>query len=358
VTEKIGFGIIGCGGIARDAHLPSLKEIPDAKVIAVSRRTEREAKRVAEEFGVENWYTDNNRVIEHDDIGAVIICTPPKLHEEITIGCARAGKHILCEKPMARTLQESDRMIEAAKKAKVKLAVAEMKRFNPGFRQAKEILDEGIIGEPFMVRYHNSYHEPHVRKAWWVDPEISGGGEMMNELTHQVNTLRWMLGEVSEVSAMVNNPWGPPPEDNAIVNLQFENGAIGVVTISWMNKEYNLTFPAPMDHAWDERIDIFGTEGSIRIHTPFTYWRIPIQLCVYTEKEVPGYNRGWNFVRVPATNHYVDQIKHFIFCIRKDIVPEVSGEEGRRDLVVVRAAYDSAKEGRVVKLTSKGGDTL
>ena len=253
---------------------------------------------------------------------------------------------------MAKSVEEADRMIEAARKARVKLAVAEMKRFNPGFRRAREILDKGVVGKPFMFRYHNSYYEPHVRKAWWVDPEISGGGEMMNELTHQVNTLRWMLGEIKRVSTMVNNPWGPPPEDNAVVNLQFEKGAIGVITISWMNKAYNLTFPAPMDHAWDERIDIFGTEGSIRIHTPFTYWRIPIQLCVYTERNVSGYNKGWNYIRVPATNHYVEQLKHFISCIQENIIPEVSGEEGKRDLAVVRAAYDSVKEGRVVEISS------
>lgn len=353
MSKKIGFGIIGCGGIARDAHLPSLKEIPEAEVVAISRRREKEARRIAEEFGVENWYTDNNQVINNDNVDAVIICTPPNYHEELTAASAKAGKHILCEKPIARTVQEADQMIEAARKAKVKLAVAEMKRFNPGFRRAKEILEEGIIGEPFMVRYHNSYHEPHVRKAWWVDPEISGGGEMMNELTHQVNILRWMLGEINRVSAMVNNPWGPPPEDNAIVSLQFKNGTIGVVTISWMNKEYNLTFPAPIDHAWDERIDIFGSEGSIRIHTPFTYWKVPIQLCVYTEKDIPGYSKGWNYLRAPATNHYVEQIRNFISCIQEDKVSEVSGEEGRRDLAVVRAAYDSVKEGRVIEFTHK-----
>ncbi|RLC59922.1 MAG: gfo/Idh/MocA family oxidoreductase, partial [Chloroflexi bacterium] len=77
MSKKIGFGIVGCGGIAHDAHLPSLKEIPEAKVVAISRRREKEARRIAEEFGVENWYTDNNQVIEHDDVDAVIICTPP-----------------------------------------------------------------------------------------------------------------------------------------------------------------------------------------------------------------------------------------------------------------------------------------
>lgn len=353
MSEKIGFGIVGCGGIARIAHLASFKEIPEAKVVAISRRTEHEGRRIAHEFGVENWYTDNNRVIEHKDVEAVIVATPPRYHKEITIACAKAGKHVLCEKPMAMNLEEADQMIDAAHKANVKLAIAEMKRFNPGFRRTKEILDAGIIGEPFMIRYHNSYYEPHVRKSWWVDPEISGGGEMMNELTHQVNTLRWLIGEVRRVDCMVNNPWGPPPEDNAVVSLKFQNGVIGVVTVSWMAKQYNLTFPAPMDHAWDERIDIFGTEGSIRIDTPFPLYMTPLQLFVHTEKKNPGYNKGWNLVKVPATNHYVAQITHFMDCIRQDKTPEVSGEEGRRDLEVVRAAYDSAKEGRRITLGSQ-----
>ena len=350
LAQKIGFGIIGCGGIAFDAHLPSLKEIPSAEVVAVSNRSEGKAIKAAEYCGISTWYTDNQKVIDEEGVDAVVICIPPNGHAEWTIKAAEAGKHVLCEKPMARSVQECDKMIEAAHRNKVKLMVAEMKRFNPGFRKVKELIDEGVIGDVFMVRYHNSYHEPHVRKAWWVQPEISGGGEMMNELTHQVNTLRWMIGEVKRVSALTNHPWGPPPEDNAVVSLEFEGGAIGVVTVSWMTKEYNFAFPAPLDHAWDEKIEIFGAEGSILIETPFTYWRIPLKLSLYTEKELPGYNKGWNFPRVPATNHYVAQIQHFIDCIRNDTESEVSGEEGRADLAVVRAAMESAETGRVVTL--------
>lgn len=350
MDREIGFGVIGAGGIARNAHLPSLKRIPEARIIAVCRRTEEKVRSVAEQFGARDWYTDYNELLEQDNVEVVIISTPPKFHAEIGIAAAEAGKHILCEKPLARTLDEADRMIQAARAGGVKLGVAEMKRFNPGFRKAKSILEEGVIGRPFMTRYHNSYYEPHVRKSWWVDPEMSGGGEMMNELTHQVNTLRWMLGEVTEVSAMSNHPWGPPPEDNAIVTLRFEDSTIAVVTISWMNKEYNLTFPAPLDHAWDERIDIFGTEGAIRIHTPFTYWRVPIELGVYTEKDVAGFNRGWNLVRCPETEHYVEQLRHFIRCIRGQEACEVSGEEGRADLAVVRAAMESADTGHKVSL--------
>ena len=139
--------------------------------------------------------------------------------------------------------------------------VAEMKRFNPGFRKAKELLDEGVIGDVFLARYHNSYFEPHTREGWWTDAAISGGGEMMNELTHQVNVLRWLLGPVTEVGCMSNHPQGPMPEDNAVVSLRFQSNAVSVVTISWMTKSYNVAFPAPLEHAWDERIELFGTEA-------------------------------------------------------------------------------------------------
>jgi myo-inositol 2-dehydrogenase/D-chiro-inositol 1-dehydrogenase len=343
--KKMGFGIIGCGGIAATAHIPSIAEIPDATVVAVSSRSEVSAQRAAEICGLDIWFTDNQKVVDHPDVDAVVICTPPNVHAEWTIKAAAAGKHVLCEKPMARNLAECDEMILACHRAGVQLMIPEMKRFNPGFRMAKKLIDEGVIGDLFLARYHNSYYEPHTRKSWWVVPEISGGGEMMNELTHQVNVLRWMMGGVKQVSCLSNHPQGPPPEDNAAVSLRFTNDALAVVTISWMTKEYNFTFPAPLDHAWDERIEFFGTDGSIRIETPFTYWRVPIQLSVYTEKDLPAFNRGWNLMRCPPTEHYVEQIRHFMRCVRGEETCEVSGEEGRADLAVVLAAMESAEMG-------------
>jgi len=141
--QKIGFGIIGCGGIAFDAHLPSLKEIPEAKVVAVSNRSEEKAIKAAEYCEISAWYTDNQEVIDEEGVDVVVICIPPNGHAEWTIKAAEAGKHVLCEKPMAKTVEECDKMIETAYRNKVKLMIAEMKRFNPGFRKAKELIDKG-----------------------------------------------------------------------------------------------------------------------------------------------------------------------------------------------------------------------
>jgi len=351
MADKVRFGIIGCGGIAWNAHIPAIRAVDDAEVVAVSNRSPEKAQAAARLLGLDAWYTENQRVIDRPDVDAVIIAAPPNAHAEWTVKAATAGKHVLCEKPMARTLEECDAMISACRNAGVQLMIAEMKRFNPGFRLAKRILHDGVIGTAFMARYHNSYYEPHTRRSWWVVPEISGGGEMMNELTHQVNVLRWWLGRITEVQAMTNHPQGPPPEDNAVVNIRFEGQAIGVVTISWMTRSYNPTFPAPLEHAWDERIEIFGTEGTIQIHTPFTYWKVPIQLNVYTEREISGFNKGgWSIVRCPPTDHYVDQVRHFMRCVRGQEACEVSGEEGRADLAVVLAAMESASSGRQVQV--------
>lgn len=346
----IRFGLIGTGGIAFDAHIPAIEAIPDARITAVSNRSEAKARRAAERCGLSRWFTDNQRVIDDPEVDAVIICTPPNAHADWTVKAARAGKHVLCEKPMARTLAECDSMIAACEAAKVQLMVAEMKRFNPGFRRARQLLQDGVIGDPFLARYHNSYCEPHTRQAWWVVPEISGGGEMMNELTHQANTLRFFLGEVAAVACMSNHPQGPPPEDNAAATLRFRSGALAVVTISWMTKQYNPTFPAPLEHAWDERIEIFGTDGAIRIETPFTYWKVPIQLQVYTERDLPGYHKGWNLARCAPTEHYIEQIRHFMRCIRGEEACEVSGRDGRADLAIVLAAMEAAETGRTITL--------
>jgi predicted dehydrogenase len=349
---KIGFGIIGSGGIATTAHIPSLLEITDAQLLAIASRSIDKARASAAHVDGAAAYADNQEVIDQPAVEAVILCMPPKWHAEWAIKAAQAGKHVLCEKPMACSLAECDAMIAACKAAGVQLMVAEMKRFNPGFRKAKELLDEGVIGDIFLARYHNSYFEPHTRQGWWTDAAISGGGEMMNELTHQVNVLRWLLGPVTEVGCMSNHPQGPMPEDNAVVSLRFHSNAVGVVTISWMTKSYNVAFPAPPEHAWDERIDLFGTEGSLCIQTPFTYWRTPIELLVYTEKGLPSFSRGWNVVRCPPTAHYVEQLRHFIRCIKGHDTCEVPGEEGRADLAVVLAAMQAAEKGRTITLGS------
>lgn len=350
MAKQIGFGVIGCGGIARNAHLPAIKQIDEAQIIAVSNPRIAKAESAAADFGAKAVYSDHMDVINHPEVDAVIICSPPKFHMEQTIAAAKAGKHILCEKPMARDIAEAKEMIKLAQQHNVKLVIAEPKRYNPSFRKIKALLDDDVIGESFMVRYHNSYCELHTRSSWWVVPDISGGGEMMNELTHQANTLRWYFGEVTEVSCISNHPLGPPPEDNACVNLRFANGVIATVTVSWMTRHYNLTFPAPLDHAWDERIEIFGKEGSIIIETPIGYWDVPAQLRVYTEKELPGFNQGWNYIKVASADVYVEQLKHFIDCVVKDEPSEVPGEEGLADLAVVRAAYQSEEKRSVVGL--------
>jgi myo-inositol 2-dehydrogenase / D-chiro-inositol 1-dehydrogenase len=349
---KIGFGIIGSGGIATTAHIPSLLEIPDAQLIAISGTSVEKARAAAAHVESAAAYGDNQQVIDHPAVEAVVLCMPPKWHAEWAVKAAQAGKHVLCEKPMACSLAECDAMIAACKAAGVQLMVAEMKRFNPGFRKAKELLDQGVIGEIFLARYHNSYFEPHTRQGWWTDTAISGGGEMMNELTHQVNVMRWLLGPVTEVGCMSNHPQGPMPEDNAVVSLRFQSDAVSVVTISWMTKSYNVAFPAPLEHAWDERIDLFGSQGSLRIQTPFTYWRTPIELLVYTDKSLPSFSRGWNVVRCAPTAHYVEQLRHFIRCIKGQDTCEVPGEEGRADLAVVLAAMDAAETGRTITLGS------
>jgi predicted dehydrogenase len=251
---------------------------------------------------------------------------------------------------MAMNVDEAREMVDGAHKAGVKLVVGEPKRYNPAFRKMKQIMDDGVIGKPFMARYQNSYCELHTRKSWWVVPEISGGGEMMNELTHQANTLRWFFGEITDVACMSNHPLGPPPEDNACVTWRFENDVIATVTVSWMTRHYNLTFPAPLDHAWDERIEVFGDLGSVIVETPIGYWDVPAQLRVYTENNIPGYINGWNYIKVKSGDIYVAQLRHFADCVLGDKPSEVSGEEGLADLAAVRAAYESEATGRIVRL--------
>jgi predicted dehydrogenase len=348
--KQVQIGLIGCGTIAFQAHFPAVDSIPEARVVAVSSRSEASAKRGADRCGLSSWFTDSQKLIDHPDVEAVVICVPPADHLDLTLRAATAGKHVLCEKPMARSVEECDQMIEACHKANVTLMIAEMKRFDSGYHKVKKLIDEGVIGDVFMAQYHTSYHAPFCRESWFSVPDISGGGQMMNQLPHSVSGLRLFVGEVVKVTAMTSNPLGPPPEDNAAVVLGFENGAIGTVTTSWMARHYNLSVLGPKDFPYDEWIDVYGREGTIHIDTPFPYWKMPIKLSVYTERELPNFHRGWNIVRCPIGNVYVNQMRNFVRSVLGEETCEYPGEEGRADIAVIKAAEESAETERTVTL--------
>ena len=356
--KKVRVGIIGCGTVSR-SHLRAYMEISDAEVVAVADVIEDRAKAAKQMVGAEKAYTDYTSLLERSDIDMVDICLPTFLHAPVAIEAAKAGKNVLVEKPMARNLAEADAMIEAAEKANVKLMVSQTMRFSSISQKIKQIVESGWIGKLLYIRTLGGHGgpgrpgDPGKRtggRLWFLDPEKSGGGSVLDYGIHLADFMRYVAGEVSSVFAVVDTfkkernimvddykstiVRNIAVDDHGVVILKFKSGAVGSLSTGW------IYLPAV------SKYEIFGSEGSIladsQSHT----------LAVYSlsDKLPEDKREKWLHMPLDKDMRFVRMIKHFITCIKDDKEPLVNGREGRKSLEVIMAAYESARKGVPVSL--------
>lgn len=335
--RKIGVGIIGMG-VAGSLHAASYAAIPDkAGIVAICDRNEKALKTAVSVYGGKA-YTDYHELIARNDIEAVDVCLPHWLHAEATVAAAEAGKHVLVEKPISTTLEDADRIIGAARKAGVKLMVAENHRFTPAHRLAKELVNQGKIGRIFAARAYELCNDvPTDPGGWKARPEAMGA--LLDMGVHKFNVLRWIVGEVESVFAVARKlvcSLQTDIDDNAVILLEFANGALGEVFVT-----------SSVVHEPTNRLELYGTEGTIiEEHS----WKRP--LMYYSQKA-----GRWVRPRVehaPFPGYYEisfkKEVEHFVDCILQDRQPEVTGEDGKAALKLALAAYKSAKTGKIQRV--------
>ena len=253
----IKFGLIGCGDIAHKRVAPALRGSKICELIAVSRRRSNLAESFAKEFGAPRWYADWRELLQDDDISAVYVATPVHLHAEQTIAALEAGKHVLCEKPMALTVAECDRMIATCDDHKRKLGIAYYRHFYPVVKRIRQIIEDGEIGTPVIAQM-NAFEwfdpsEGHPR-SWLLKKQLSGGGPMFDFGCHRIEVLLDLFGSVEEVKAKATNQFfHREVEDVGTVVMKFERGTIATLTVAHSAQQPQDTF------------DIFGSEGSIHV---------------------------------------------------------------------------------------------
>jgi UDP-N-acetyl-2-amino-2-deoxyglucuronate dehydrogenase len=290
--------------------------------------------------------TDYHEVLGDRDVEAVAICLPHNLHAPVAVEAAQAGKHVLCEKPIADTLDAADWMIAAAETAGVTLMIAENERFNPLYHKVRELLDRGAIGRPALVQRTRECYLTRSfieDRPWFLDARAAAGGMMMAGGVHDFETMRMLLGEVASVYALRAPQRFVELEgdDTSVALVRFCSGAVGTLVLSFVMKSL-ATAAGPEVHTL--RID--GDLGSLSVTDGQT-------IHLYTEQGEPflGERLAQHDIVVPPQDTFLLEVAHFIHCIQHGEETLTSGRAQRRPLECVLAAYRSMATGQAVALS-------
>lgn len=344
----INWGVIGCGGIAYRRTIPEgLTKARNARLISVMDVDPNKAKEVGERFEVE-YYTDIEDILNDSRIQAVYIATPVYLHKEQAIKSAMAGKHILCEKPLALNSKEGETIIEACKKNNVKLGVGYMMRFHSLHNKAREMIRNGELGEIVFARAQLSCWYPPIEGAWRQDPTLGGGGALIDMGSHCLDLLEYILDtEIETVSCFTDNViHNYKSEDSSLVMVRFKNKAHGVI-----DSYFNIP-----DNSSKNKLEVYGTKGSLLAEGTIGQSSYG-EMIAFLEKDSKGYDasqireigNGMK-IEVPSVNIYQAEIEAFSSAIEEDKEPLVSGEVGLWSLKVIEACYESSKSGLQITL--------
>lgn len=343
--EKIKVGIVG-SGFAASFHARAFQRCAEVEIVAASARNEEKLKNYCKEFNIPRYYTDYKEMLEKEEMQMVTVCVPTNLHCDVVLHAAEMGHHIVCEKPLAPTLEECDKMIDACEENNVKLMYAEDWNFAPCMIRAKEIYKEGAIGDIVYIKAresHSGSHSPYAQ------------GTMIHMGIHPIGFVAWFK-EKSVKEVIGKTSLGG--EHNLIhKNLKGEDWAVGVLTFednTFGFVEADYTTYGGMDH----RVEVFGTKGNIRINfTQGSPIKVFSSVGYEYAVEKAETTKGWTFPAVEEEHAlgYWNQTRYFVDCVKydKEIMLGARGIDGRDALEAVLAVYESTENDKSVKLKGK-----
>jgi predicted dehydrogenase len=346
--KKIKWGVIGCGGIADRRTLPGMMLANNAELVAVMDANPDAAERVREKYGARYAFTDYAELLALDEIEAVYIASPVFCHMEQALAAAKAKKHILLEKPMALSTEDSKVIADTCKKEGVKLGVGLMMRFASSHTAMKELIKKGALGEIVSARGQFTCWYPDIEGSWRQNKAISGGGALMDMGIHCIDLIQYITGlsavEVAAFSA--TQTFNYNVDDASSLVARMNNGA-------FMNIEANFNIP---DDAAKCRLEIYGTKGSILAEG--TIGQVEGGEVYYiTTDDTLGYaaeqnreNTGFMPLVTEGGNMYTKEITSFGNAILNDTQPEVTGEDGIFVQRIVEEAYASSETHTFKKL--------
>jgi len=340
-VSRVRVGILGTGTVVRDFHLPVLLANPRAQVVAIGNLHAPSLERLADEHRIAKRFTDFDRLAADPEIDAVVIALPNYLHAPVTRQMLQAGKHVLCEKPMAVTAEEAQSMVAAAEAAGRKLMVAHVWRFHPQVQWLRSLIDSGQLGQVTRIRAHAIVVGRGPKfGSWFQYRRTAGGGALADVGIHSIDTISFLFHDCIKpvnISAQTANRFQKlEVEDSASVRIAYDNGMVAWIEAGWYHEQ------AASPHG---AIEVFGSKGEAR--TLPARWRA-------------GVGRPWQeFERSDSAEHpddnrsvYAAQMDHFLDCILDDRQPACDSRQGLCNAIVLEAAYEAARSGSTVDVSS------
>ncbi|MGD9107947.1 MAG: Gfo/Idh/MocA family oxidoreductase [Gammaproteobacteria bacterium] len=339
--RKIKIALVGCGRISKNHFVSIEKHADDLELVAVCDNNPKALEQAVANTGVKG-YSDLAKLLEESDADVVSLCTPSGIHAKQTIMIAQAGKHVISEKPMATRWQDGRAMVKACDKAKVRLFVVKQNRHNATLQLLKKAIRKGRFGKIYMVcvnvlwaRPQSYYDQAKWRGTWEFD-----GGALMNQASHYIDLLDWLVGPVASVHAMTGTlARNIEVEDSGVVNLRWRSGALGSVAVTM------LTYPKNLEGS----ITVIGEKGTAKVGglavNEIQHWEFAeehpedqsIADVTYQTTSVYGFGHSL----------YYDNV---IRVLRGELEPETDGREGLKSLELLVASYLSARDKKEIAL--------
>jgi len=340
-NRELGIGIIGCGRIS-GIHTSVVSELPGMRVAAVCDIVGEKARNYANRFGCE-FYTDYRELIQSKNVDVVDICTPTHLHAEMAIAAAESCKCVICEKPMALSISDADVMIKTCDENGVKLFVVKQNRYNPPIVKLKEAIDEGRFGKIFYGNTTIFWHrdQDYYDNNEWFRDRNKGGGVLINQASHNIDMLRWLMGPVESVYAKIDTQTHKiDTEDIGLVMVKFKNGSWGTVEAT------TSVYPRNIEGS----ITIFGECGSVKVGGVQMN-----EMQLWEFKDYRSEDGIYSTHSITPPNVYgfghIEFMKDVLKAMRGEKTYYVDGPEGKSSLELTLAMYESAFSGKEVKIS-------
>lgn len=317
--------VIGCGFVAETAHLPAYLHAPRVRLVAVADTSEQRLRHISKKFGVKRLYTDYYDLLEKEsDIDGVSICLPTHLHKDAVIASAAARKHVLCEKPLALTVNDAQEMVEVAKKYRIRLYVGFCLRFAKVFAMIKKHVANGLLTEPLKVKAVAKLMKKPEKGSWYFD-RTKGGGALFDTGSHLADLLQWIFGDATVIASQFEAFSDMPNIDaKANVEIAFRNGVEGVLEVSWKN---------PSQHYY---IQVQGSDGTLLANLDESTLRLRKDTRI-----LGSFTNGFDLIVDQRLPHYWEEIWRFVETLGNGAIHTslATGRDGLRSLELISSAY-------------------